>query len=125
MKKLLYTFLAVSIIFSACIKEEEDETGTVTLRVTCATVPFNVTYDNEYGNDITEISNINEWEKQFIRTCEGSCSEYTQWLNIDVGPPQWGNDTPAYSTLAISFKGNLLMSYEGVTEYETIYCDLD
>ena len=36
MKKLLYTFLAASIIFSACKKEEEDEVVTPT--VTVATV---------------------------------------------------------------------------------------
>jgi len=124
MKRLLIPLFLLNIIASC--STVENEIGNVTLRVTSATVPFNVTYDNQYGNDITEISNTNKWEKSFEITCEGSCTDYYQTLNADPGLQgnvgNWHpNYSPSLTQMKIWWNGNLLISYEGITEWESIY----
>ena len=121
MKKIFF-ILSFVIFISSCAKDKQDQRfddvfGKVKYEVTCETVPFNVTYDNQYLNSVTEVSNLTSWEKEF----DIDDGEYVM-LNIDVGPPMWGNDPPAYCTLKISYKENVLISYSGVTEYETIFC---
>ena len=56
MKRLIIILLFFSILFLSCSKEET--TGEVKYHVSCATVPFNVSYDNIYGNYISENVNV-------------------------------------------------------------------
>jgi hypothetical protein len=59
MKKLLYTLLAVSIIFSACKKEDEESNNNNNIITTC-------TYINDTNSYQTIIPDTN-WEKKLIQ----------------------------------------------------------
>ena len=115
--KKIFLLLFSSYLLLLCTACEK-QTGIVSLDVTCDYAYFNVTYTNEYGNDVTEVvDKSTSWSKDF----QGRVGDAIL-LNVDVGPPQWWDDPEVYSTLDISFKGNSLISYEGITEYETIIC---
>ena len=71
MKKLIYTLLAVSIIFSACKKEDDEPTnsansnGLVEYDVNCSPNGiFNLSYINSNGITIDTVIN-NDWDLSF------------------------------------------------------------
>ena len=91
--------------------------GTVKLEVTCQTVPFEVGYNNEYGNDVTETSSTSSWSREFEAFTGHHCS-LTFWN------PNWnwsGDDSKVNASISIKWKGNVQTSFEGeVNSYELL-----
>jgi len=128
MKKLLIIFLpllSIFFLFTGCGSSSDvsPTTGTVQLEATCATTPFNVRYTigelftDDGVQEFTFVSNTSSWNTEFEEVAGEKI-----FLQIDVGPPGWSQDSAVYSTLNIWFKDNLQSSYEGVTEFEDISC---
>tara|TARA_B100000795_G_C22461461_1_gene309409 strand:+ start:47 stop:460 length:414 start_codon:yes stop_codon:yes gene_type:complete len=133
MKRLLFV-LCISLLFGSCEEEipypgctdstaenyDPDATidvddclysGTVKLEVTCQTVPFEVSYHNQYENDITETSNTNYWSKDFEALTGHHCT-----LNFD-NPVS----TKVNCSMSIKWQGSVLTSFDGeVSNYELI-----
>jgi len=120
MKKLLFLLTSIILIFPSC--EETPQSGTVEYQITSDSDFFHLYYDNEYDNLITEISNSNTWSKQVTRN-KGD----VVLLNFNEGGQTHGvtsGDGDVYVTMSISFNGNILNSYTGITDYETIMTEL-
>ena len=111
MKRLLF-ILCIPLLFSSCLEENK---GTVKLEVTCETVPFEVSYHNEYENDITETSNTTYWSKEFEGLTGHHCT-----LKFDN--PNWSNGTGKVNcSMSIKWQGSVLTSFDGeVSNYELI-----
>ena len=128
MKKSFFIFFLSCFVlcFNSCDEflEESPETGTVRYEITSESDYFHISYDNQYGNSISEVVNGNNWFKEI----EGTVGEYVS-LKFDEGPETYGgmdsNGVEELTTLSISFDGNVLISYTGVTEFEIISCQLE
>ena len=111
------------LLFNSCDEflEESPEIGMVRYEINSKSNYFHVGYLNEYGNDIIElVQGSTSWVKE-IEIEEGELVH----LKFDEGPEQYGYDNEVLTTLSISFNGNTLISYSGITEYEYINCYLE
>jgi hypothetical protein len=120
MKKMLLILIFIPLLFSSC--EKLSLKGTVEYQITSTSDYFHVYYTNQYGNEVTEVSYSNNWSKQF----EGKKDDAVT-LNFNEGGPTWFNDTDenVEVNMSISFNGNVLNSYTGLTEYESMTVSLE
>lgn len=101
MKKIII-LLCIPLLFGSC--EKILPSGTVKLEATCQTVPFEVNYDNEYGNDVTETIYTTSWSKEF----EGSEFDYVTLRLRNIS-----NNSSMNCSFSIKWKGSVQTSYEG------------
>jgi len=129
MNKYIFLLIIPVLFFISCDEliepEIEPEIGVVRYEVNSESDYFHVTYTNEYGNNVQEPSYSNFWYKE----CEGEVGE-TAWLFFDEGVDGWNSvvttfGQPVAVTISISFNGNTLTSYSGISDYESIYCELE
>ena len=115
MKKIL--LISIPFLFSSC--ERVERTGTLEYQISSSSDYFHVYYTNQYDNDVTEVSYTNIWSKQFEVSKGVGVT-----LNFNEGGPTWGSasgDEEVEITMSISFNGNSLISYSGLTDYETLF----
>lgn len=121
MKKLLLILLCLPLLFNSCEEEEITITGIVKLEATCQTVPFEVSYHNEYENDVTETSNTTYWSKEFEAPSGHHCTLHFNNLNWNV----LDASTKVNCFISIKWKGSVQTSYDGEVEsYELIQAHL-
>ena len=114
MKKFILLLIICLFIFTSC---EKVNSGKIRYEINTESNYFHVEYVNEYGYDVTEVvQDANTWYKEI----DGESGDGVH-LIFDNGPPMWGNDSHELTTLSISFKGDIIQSYSGVTEYESIF----
>ena len=118
MKKLFYTLLAVSIIFSACEEEvaapanngNNNETystsGEVEYVVNCNPNGFDITYENSSGNTEQQDINSGIWTYSF-----------TAYPGRFVYISAQANNENAIVTTKIYYKGNLVESATSNGDY--------
>tara|TARA_B100001758_G_scaffold231908_1_gene228797 strand:- start:403 stop:765 length:363 start_codon:yes stop_codon:yes gene_type:complete len=114
MKKLLIILIIIPLIFSSCQKN----TGTVKYEITSESNYFEVQYTNKYGNDVTEMSNNNNWSTEV----EGEVNDLVA-LVFDQGGLGSGSSSggaEVFTTMKISFNDNVLISYSAETNWEYI-----
>ncbi|MBF90452.1 MAG: hypothetical protein CMP75_01655 [Flavobacteriales bacterium] len=122
MKKILLILIFIPLLFISC--EKLAGKGTVEYQITSTSDYFHVYYTNQYDNEVTEVSYSNNWSKQV----EGKKGDAVT-LNFNEGGPTWGSgidtDENVEVNMSISFNGNILISYAGLTEYESLITILE
>jgi len=108
--KKLFILLFIPLLFGSC-EEILPSSGTVKLEATCQTVPFEVEYHNEHGNDVTETVNTTYWSKEF----EASTGHYCRLTFRNLSA------TEVNCSISIKWKGSVQTSYEG--EVGTVFSE--
>jgi hypothetical protein len=106
MKKILFV-LCIPLLFGSCL--EDALNGTVKLEVTCQAVPFEVSYNNEHENDVTETSNTTYWSKEFEALTGHHCTltfDNPNWISTE-------GSGEVNCSMSIKWKGSVLTSFEG------------
>ena len=127
MKKYLILLIIPVLFFSTGCEEEEEDIviqGIVKYEITTESNFFHVRYWNEYGNVITELCETNYWTKDVNIDVVSSNQSLDVYYSVTFDNGEIGNQNSqgddVLITSSVSFNGNILESFNGISSYETL-----